>query len=181
MAPLEPNSTGRVFVEYIANGRGHTVSFRYTEDGPPPSGTLEAIDEFLIACNALMPEDWTFDSWRYQARGSDISLPLGGSPTPFDGLRTPRAYELPAFVSVIGRSTLGRRARIYLLGAGFDASEDGGLAANYRLTAAESAVVTAVVAAAASASPVAVDNSPVNWYNYLNVGYHSYWQRAARG
>jgi hypothetical protein len=181
MPSLPQNSTGRVLVDYLANGRNHTVQFRYAGGGAPDNTFLESVDDFLISCNPLMPSDWTFLRARQVWQGGTISTPLSFAPTPFAGIRTPQVYELPAFVSFIGRTTGGRRTRIYLLGAGFDPSESGGVGADYRIRAAENTSVAAAISTLSGSPVVGIDGLDPLWYSYVNAGYNAYWQRQARG
>lgn len=180
MAPLPVNNTARFWVDYRANGRAHTLMARYNGSAEPDVSFVEGLDDWLIACNGLMPTDWQFIGWRYAVQGSDISVPYAGVPTTFAGIRTPAAYEAPAFISFIGRSPGGRRVRLYLLGAGFDPAEAGGQASDYRIYATENAAVDGAIDALIAWDPVAVDQQGANWKSYVNAGFNAYWQRTVR-
>ncbi len=180
MPPLPVNNTGRVFVDYVANGRSHTGQFRYSGTGAPTEGFLESLDDIFLALNPLMPEDWAFTGWRYSAAGLDYSVPLAGAPTTFNGAASVSQGRAPAFYSIVGRSPEGKRARIYLLGAGFSPAESGGFLGNYRWTSAENGQVADVLNAVIASNIVAIDGLAPAWKNYFNLGYNAYWQGAIR-
>lgn len=181
MAPLPANNTSRLFIDYSANGREHTLMLRYPDDTSPPDSTvLEGIDDFLIACNPLMPTNWVFQGWRYSLEGSLVTLPLGGAPTTFAGTATAVTAEAPAYITFVGRSVLGRRARIFLLGAGFTPAQEQGTLSDYRLYRSENAAVDAAYIALEASLVQAIDDANIDWYNYANLGYNAYWQRAVR-
>ena len=71
MAPLAPNSTSVVFVDYFANGFEHTVQFRTIEPLAPSPAELAAIDAALVAFNAVMPVDYDLVRFRFRAQGSN--------------------------------------------------------------------------------------------------------------
>lgn len=180
MAPLPENNTGRLFIDYNANGRPHTLMLRYANAGAPTPLFLFDVDNWLQTLNPLMPTDWSFGSWRYSAQGTNFSVPLAGAPTAFQGIRTPRAYEGPAFITFVGRTLGGRRARVFLLGAGFDPSEAGGQAEDYRINAAEFAPAAVAIDALNNTGVVGIDGLEPAWYQYLNAGFNAYWQRKSR-
>lgn len=180
MAPLPPNSTGRVFVDYTANGREHTVQFRYSGAGAPDTSFLEGLDDVFIEMNPYMPSDWTFLGWRYVADGNVVSVDLPGGPTAFNGAGVPVVGEAPAFLSFIGRSLGGRRLRVYFLGTSASPADDGGDFADYRVDFTESPGLLDVVNAMTAAGVVAIDGGPPAWKNYANLGYNAYWQRKVR-
>lgn len=181
MAPLPYNNTGIAFVDYTANARAHTVQFRYGGEGGPPGGLSGAIANILAAAMPFMPTDFAVLGARYQSAGTNFSVPWAVSFGTLTGTGVAKPGEAPAFVSFVGRSALGRRARVYFLGASISAADEGGSAADYRQTTAESANVTNVRNAIIAAGLVAIDSQGVTWYPYANIGYHAYWQRRMRG
>lgn len=180
MAPLPENNTGVVFFDYIANGREHTTQFRYDGPGAPPTGFAASLFDFFDAAGYFMPEDWIAVAWRYRAEGTNITLPLLDALPTLEGANTPSNSEAPAFVSFIGRSTLGSRARVYLIGAGLTPASETGAASDYRLTAAEATQVLTAIQQLALVDVRAIDSAPIAWKSYVNLGYHAYWQRRVR-
>lgn len=180
LPPIAPNNTGRLFVDYSANGRAHTVQFRYATAGAPTTGFLEAVDDLFIVANALMPSNWTFIGWRYVAQGSIVSVPVPGAPTPFAGLITPKTGEAPAFYTLVGRTPGGRKLRATLLGAGYSPADENVSLADYRWQASENAQVAALIDAWEALPPVGVDGQTAAVYPYINLGYNVYWQKQVR-
>lgn len=180
MAPLPVNNTGRLFVDYIANGRQHTAQFRYGGSGEPPASFLEDVDAIIAAAGPFMPLDWTFVESRYVPSGGTFSLPAEYVPEDMTGTIAVSAAEAPAFVSAIGRSLGGRRVRVYFLGAGYSPAGNEGNASDYRVTTTESAPALALVEALAASELVGIDGFNVGWKSYLNLGYNGYWQREVR-
>lgn len=181
MAPLPPENTGRVWVDYVAQGRQHSMQVRYGTPGAPGSDLLEALDDVLIALNPFMPEDWAFVDARYAVDGSTVSIPLVFTPTSFDGGQPVRLSSAPAFLSLVGRDTLGKRVRLYALGTSFGPDEEGGIATDYRLAITENVSAAALYSAVASSPFTTITGSDPAWKPYLNLGYNSYWQRKVRG
>lgn len=182
LPPLVPANTCRLYVDYKANGREHTVQFRYggiEGAGPPPTAFLAGVSDFLNACEAFMPTDWQSLGARYSEVGSNVSLPI--TPLSFGpGVIGVWAGEAPAFVSFVGRSSGGRRTRVTLLGAGLAPGDEGGVTSDYRATVAESGAIATARTQLIAAGVQAVDGLPVTWYAYANLGYNAYWQRAVR-
>jgi hypothetical protein len=181
MAPLPSNNTGRLFVDYGANGHEHTVLFRYGGAGNPTVTFQDNLDNFLALMNPFMPTDWTFLGARVSPAGSNVSVPFAFVPTPFDGAVQMQAGEAPAFLSFVGRSGTGRRGRIYFLGCGISPANELGAHADYRLTGGESQSVAALLTQANVCDFLAVDGNEVIWNQYVNLGYHAYWQKRVRG
>jgi hypothetical protein len=183
MAPLPDNNSGRYFVDYVANGREHTVMFRYPAGALPNEpgiAFLESCREFLDEANAVMPSDYTLTGARYSASGTNFTVPLDtpvleGTPT-----GTPDLANAPAFWTFIGRTLGGRQSKVLLIGVAVDPNDGGTNEKNYRLTSAENGTVTTMVATLNASGQCAIDNLEPNWYPYVNLGYHAYWQKALR-
>lgn len=182
MAPLPANNTGRYFVDYTANGRQHTVLFRYTQGAgpvPPSAGFLTQVQNFLDAVAPLMPTDFAIVGARYSAWLSNISLPWAAPTLSVAGAYTPDNSSAPGFLSFIGRGDTGRRVRIYMLGAGLVPHQETGVE-NYRVTTAENADVSSAVAILQSGNFTDIGNTTPAWYSYANLGYNAYWQKEMR-
>lgn len=180
MAPLPANNTGRVRIKYIANGREHVIAPRYAGVDAPTPTFLEGVDDFLIAANPFMPNDWAFVEWGYQAAGSAITVPLDGAPTTFAGTRVTKPWDKAAYGDVVGRDTLGRRVKLSLLGWAYGPDEDEASGDGYRLYPAESIVVQPLLDALVASQIVTISaNTPI-WKQYINIGYNAYFQKKLR-
>lgn len=183
MAPLPVNATGRLWVDYNANGRDHAALFRFEApgiDGFPTEEFLDGVEAVMNAMAPLMPADYTVLGTRISAPGSTISLP-GPAIEVGPGGGTANASELPAFMSFPGRTAGGRRTRVSFLGVAASPVQEGGAWVDYRVNASENSTVSAVIGLLNSAPIVGIDNLEPTWYTYANAGYNAYWQRKARG
>lgn len=183
MAPLPVNATGRYWVDYLANGREHSVMFRYDGselDGAPTTAFIAEVSDFLQAMEALMPLDWAILGARASAPGTTISLPVT-APAAVTGTWTVQAAEAPAFLTFVGRTSGGRRSRVTLLGTGVSPAGEGASYVDYRVLASELTTVATAIAQLEEGSFVGIDGLPITWYPYANSGYNAYWQREMRG
>jgi hypothetical protein len=183
VAPLPDNNTGRYFVDYLANGREHTVMFRYAAGAAPNApgiAFLESCRAFLEEMAAAMPTDYAMVAARYSASGTNFTIPLAAPIVEAAGAVTPNLSDAPSYWNFIGRTLGGRQVKLMMLGVGDDASEPNAQGKNYRLTTAERPTVAAAVGVLNSSGQVAIDNLEPTWYTYVNLGYHSYWTRKLR-
>lgn len=184
MAPLDPTNTGRVWVDYQANTRLHTVMFRYEDTAPPsapPGAFMEQVADFMDLAAAFMPTDYSLQAVRYSGQGEHVSHALDVPSGITAGAYTLAPSDVPAFISFVGRTFGGRRTRIYFLGIGRDPSETPEGTSKYRLTTAQNAAVAALQNALDTSLVVGIDNTHPDFHEYANLGYNAYWQRKARG
>lgn len=185
MAPLPENGTIRYWVRYRANGHEHEALFRPSEaafDGQTQVNIFVARVASLFADIAsLLPPDFSFISARWSDAGSTISLP-SNVPAGVTGTGAAQPGEAPAFITFVGRSPLGRRYRLHILGVTLSPADDPAWLGDYRIQAGESVQVAAAITNLNGwANLVAIDGTHPNMYGYANVGYNAYWQRAVRG
>lgn len=184
LAPLPENTTARYIVKYVANGRNHTVQFRYDDGGvsaPPGFLFLGQLTVFFNAMAAYMPTDWELlEAW-YIASGSIVTVPAGLPSGVTAGLMAPALSEAPGYFTFVGRSVDGRKVRLYLLGVGLTPANDTSYASDYRITAAEDAVVAAAVAALDVSEVLTISGELPLWKTYVNLGYNYHWQKKLRG
>jgi len=172
MAPLPPESTPRYRVVYTGNGHQHTQEWR---SHLSPS----AMDTFLggvwTDMDALL-YDTVIDDVLFAADGSNIfnSVTMTITGANF-GSGSGSVSTAPYFISYIGRSSDGRRLRVYWYNVNV-------LGVDYRFGAGENANVDATIAdliAAGSDLVTIGDLAPV-WKSYANGGVSAYWQRKVR-
>lgn len=180
MAPLPPNNTARLVLHYTANTKPHKVVIRYPGTGAPDAGFCGLVDEFLQALNPMMPLDWALTGQGFQDDGTNVELPFTFPFTPFAGTITTSAKNAPAYYTFVGRSALGRRFRLFILGAGNSPAADAGTLTDYRWYAAENSNVDNAIDKLAAAEPRAIDGQLVNLYSYINLGYNYHWTAAVR-
>lgn len=180
MAPIAEDNTGRVFVDYKANGREHTVSFRYAGAGAPSAGFLTQVSGLMEDVNFAMPSDYTLIGASYASQGTNVRLPITVDGTGFAGAQGLNAGAAPAYLTAVGRSLEGRRWRAFWLGVTYNATLVGGVTTDYRVTAAENANVATLVADLTASDVVAIDAADISYYSYVNLGFNAHWQKAVR-
>jgi hypothetical protein len=183
MAPLPPNSTGRVWFDYVtgvgATSQEHSVMFRISDfdtDGDSWStGFLGVLNGFGAGA---FREGWKVLRGRVSAPGSNISLPF----TPNAALRAFLGTAVAGGTAVAealedtvqGRSlTTGRRVDFSLYkGTGF-------VDPTFRYGA-PPALLTALSSLNIYGLGAVIDGTLASWYTYVNQNYNSYWERELR-
>lgn len=185
MAPLPPSNTARLFHDYVANGVQHTVMYRYdgsTNGGYPDAFFITALNDVYAELGDFMPTDWDTVGVRVAFLGSNISTPWAGWSPITIGQISPASYAKPAFMSAVGRSTDGRRARITWLGTGIVATDNTQPGQNdYRLFTSESTEALELVTAISGTAFLSISGQVPAWNPYLNLGFNAYWQHEVRG
>lgn len=186
MAQLPQNSTARYFFDYVtgnaATSQEHTVQMRVAN----PVTDVAAQDGFLALLNAIgtarFGNGWRVLRVRYQASGSDFSVPIALTASLAAFVGTGGAVSPPSEAIELtfqGRSRVsGRRGDLSLYGTvGYS------LTTNYRLTPGEASWVGAAVLELNNAAQglwLAIDSTGLEWYPYANWNYNSYWERKLR-
>jgi hypothetical protein len=142
-----------------------------------PAAIGALFNGIMVAAGGLVYQT-SLDLVEFAPSGSDVFNPVT---TGFEGTVYPGAgvsgAVTPAsfFTSFIGRSTGGRRARIYLYGVNTTATD-------YRFLPGENANVDAVIGVLqGSGSDLrAIDDIPPIWKSYANAGVSAHWQKALR-
>lgn len=189
MAPLPPNTTGRIFFDYATAataGVEHTVAWRV------PLGEFSSTvvqDNFLAFLQAVgagnLRVGWRVLRARYQEAGSDFSTPLGLTPglAAFVGTS---AVSFPANREAEewtwqGRSPgTGRRVDFSLYGITTNPPANFRYPAGAGSPAWVGATVTALNNSSALGRPTTIDGSFPIWYQYVNFNANSYWERRLR-
>lgn len=174
MAPLNPNNTPRFRFHYSSMGHTHTMELR-SHLSPAAIGAL--FNGLLVAAGTLIYQT-TLDLVEFAPSGSDIFNPVttGFEGTVYAGAGVSGAVTPTSFfVSFIGRSTGGRRARIFLYGVTTTATD-------YRFLPGENAQVDAAInVLQGSGNDLrAIDDITPIWKDYANAGVSAHWQKALR-
>lgn len=176
MAPLPPSNTKRYFLDYQVTGIPHTLQMRCASS-VNAADARNGFNNFLAAITSAIYEI-TVVGMRVAEQGSNVTNPVAISPAiPLYGSGAQPQGDRPNFIGWVGRSSGGRRARVFLFGySGFDPPD-------YRLQPGESGSADAVVAIL-NATPLlwwAVDGLKPVYKTYTNYGYNAFWQRKNRG
>lgn len=181
---LPPSNTPRLWVDYVANGLEHTFQFRYpgsSSSGPPDASFLNGITLWLSEMLSFLPSDFSILGARYAPAGTDVTLPTTAPSSPGTGAGSTSPAERPAFITFVGRTTLGRKVKVQLLSVAVSPAQEEGVYSDYRQTGAGSASVQDAVDALNLLPAVGIDGEPITWYDYINLGYSAYWQKQMRG
>lgn len=184
LPPLAANNTARYFVRYTANARNHIVQFRYDDGGVSAPPSLQMMIDLVVFFNAMrtfMPTDYAMVEAWYIASGDIVSVPAGVPLLVLAGTQPIQISEAPGYFTFVGRSTDGRKVRLFLLGAGMTPAADQSYLSNYRITASEDANIAAAIAALDASEVVAIGGLEPLWKGYVNCGYNAYWQKEMRG
>jgi len=175
MAPLPPNSTNRLFVDYETCGVEHTSMIRWDPGNTYVDAQVEWND-VVEAVDALLYQV-TITGCRVSLAGTDVSFPVewvqqatyGGGPGP-----RPMGANMLNF---IGRSEAGHRAAFELFGC---INESDGT--RFRTLAASNADVAAALVElrAAEGTALAIDGTQPVWKDYVNIGPNAYWRNKIR-
>lgn len=179
MAPIPTTNTARLVVNYVDGDSPHQFQVRYVSAAAAVA-SIPTWENWLdsFAANHLSTEWSTVGADVYET-GQSFSTPTA-FPIVQGGTVPNTEVSDPRFLSFIGRSSGGRRCRVYLYGGtGFATAVD------YRFSPSDDANIDTIrqnfVTAFTSTGAVAVDGAPVSWKTYTNVGFNSYWQRVQRG
>lgn len=175
MAPLPPNTTARLYVDYETCTVQHTSVIRYNTGSTwgdaqiEWNDVVEAIDESFYLINIL--------GARVQDAGTDFTYPVTWIQQPTYGTDAGPKNAGANMCNFIGRSNTGHRGGLFLFG--YLASVVG---AKYRVPEASNAGVAAALVElrAAEGTMCAVDGAPMVWQNYANIGESAYWRNKIR-
>lgn len=176
MTVLPLNNTTRWFLDYSVAGHEHTTTFR-TVVGATDLEVQNLIHDLVLslADNVALT---TLIGLRVSAKGTNFSVPVSTAGIPATwGTGAGTDQTSAAYLSFIGRDSVGKRGRITFFGFSHLAS-----AVNFRAVPGEISQVGTSVAILNAASPPVVtisENAPT-WYNYWDVGTNAYWRNRLR-
>lgn len=178
MAPLPYNNTGIVEVTYNAGPARHVLQIRQ-RTGATQAAVVNAARNFCDSISDFVPIGLSFESATYQAPGATFSLPIPWEAIPGSGGAFVPAenVERPLYVTFQGRSSGGRRVRIFVFTTQITPNEG-----DYRFEPGELPAFSSGLTTLNNftADIGAIDGLPVTWYTFANFGYNAYWQRASR-
>lgn len=188
MAPLPPNSTARLFIDYTSMGVPHTLMVRIPNSVTPG----EALNYAFTISNVLVTRMLNTDACigaRYSNEGSNFSFPLDFDVNP--GILTAAGNiwgqdPESTFISIVGRSPAsGRKTRVEF----FTPITTTVWPPDNRYNPGEAAPVDTFrenllgVLNGTSGPFIAaltIDGTGVVYNNYVNIAQNAYWQRKQR-
>lgn len=175
MAPLAPNSTARVYIDYTSGGQAHAMQLRF-DDGTISDWAVE-VNEVIADMLPMMYSTDSVLGARYSPQGSNLSFPLPGVTGGAGANITTLDPDLkPNFVSFTGRSTDGREVRVTFFSPVFNLKDTG-----YRepITTGDVATLFATIVGLEPNATTISGGQPI-WHTYANYGSNAYYQRKAR-
>lgn len=175
MAPLPPNSTARLFVDYETCGVNHTSMIRFSSPNTYDDAQVEWNDVVEASDAALYL--LTILGARVAVAGSNITFPVTWIQQATYGADVGPRYAGANMLNYIGRSFGGKRAAFEMFGC--KVIEVTNL---YRIQAADNADIAAglVELRAGEGTALAIDGTQPIWQDYANVGPSAYWRNKLR-
>lgn len=190
MAPIDPNETARVWLDYTTGGGStaqlHTIMMRH--NGTGAGDAAAALDALAAFIGAAEPQSF-FDGWqvtgaRYSEAGSSISLPTGipAGMVGFVGTGQELANRVSQSreVRFVGRGTTsGRRVSLSLYGMVDNLFNE----ADFRVERTGAAWVDRmldVIEGQGVQLFVTVAGDRATFKDYANWQFNSYWEGALR-
>jgi hypothetical protein len=190
MAPVPPNGTDRVFMDYTSYDIPHTLILRLPPVSTPADGEAVAAAAATILKQRMSVND-SFTAARYQQSGTNFSLPIAftaqqGVVDPSGGSALWQEDPESAFITFIGRgSATGKRVRWEFFTSVRTTTWPG----DNRYNPGESGPIDALrtnwtnfveVGATATQQIVTIAADIPVCYDYVNIGKNAYWQRKQR-
>lgn len=185
MAPLNPDSTDRLYVQYTSVNIQHELLFRFPPNSPPTDAATVA----RVACTEManvMREDDNFVAARYGVAGNDFTFPVPWAVIPGTVANTLVAGDPESrFLSFVGRDALvGRRVRYDL----YTGASIIPIPSINRIPEGSNALLDAILSALDSiANPtlddlgiITIGGAPPIFNRYVNSAFAAYWQRKQR-
>lgn len=177
MAPLPEENTARIRVRYHDQWNEHTMTFRFV-DMAAPATNVAIVRSVITSMLPLLWDNVIFDGAEMAVEGSNIFNEVSGwTPMNATGQGTPGANVSPSrFMQFGGRSSDGRKVKLYLFGVRYDEVQD------MRYSPADLAAVGDVIDQLTNSSEIVTIGgiTPV-WKQYANYGFNDLVTRKARG
>jgi hypothetical protein len=171
---LNPNNTRRYFLNYSTSAAAHTMMLRTTTAVNAFSASFIFNDIFTAWASDLSLV--TVNSMEMAEKGTNVRNPVLYSGAATFGAAAEVGNLAPRQICFLGRSTDGRRARLFLFGY------KGATPTDWRFTVADHAAVGTVYNLLNSNPGVFLSISELATvkYNYADVNFNSYWERELR-
>lgn len=175
MAPLSPDNTARVYLDYSVAGFEHTLIARYASLGDI-STTVAHMADFVNAFGTQLYLS-TFIGLRASAVGSSVTFPVSETFPATWGSTDVAGDETANYYDLIGRSVDGRRVRAAMFGAKNQSSAD-----KFRLSTSLGAPWSDVLDVLTTAFPsfCTISGLEANWHAYVNLGMNAHWRNKIR-
>lgn len=174
MVPIPPSNTTRWKVTYSTANAEHSVLCRST-GALTSAGFSTFFDAFLTALEPRLYEI-AIVSLQVAAAGLNVFNTVTWSGAASYGSGAEAAVFAPRQMCFLGRTSGGRRARMFLFGMSGTSPD------NYRIYSADDTAISDAYDVL-NTNPgvfVGIDGLATVKYNYVDVNFNSYWERAVR-
>jgi hypothetical protein len=184
MADFAPNFTPRLKLAYQCQSARHATTWRL------PIGTARTevapfvakMSAFLQSLAGNLFNDWAVTATTFAEGGSDIFLPVSDvtQPTASSAITGRQPGDKANYIQFVGRGEDGARASFYIYGTYYRQDTVG--VTDFRIHNAEDAVISAATGILNETPPtlVAIDDSLVIWYPYVNFKSNDHWVHKVR-
>ncbi len=176
MEALPADNTARIWLDYQTGGAKHSIMLR-TANIISAETVLDVFNAMLTAMSADLFQ-WDILGARIASAGSNVTLPLTWTGPGTYGSGSGAGVNTPRQVTVVGRTSLGRRWTMQLYGVDINPP------ATYRAPTISVANLAAGLVELQDAFDEGVicgiDAMPVRIYDYVNFGYNDHWVKEAR-
>jgi hypothetical protein len=177
MAPLPPESTPRLYVDYNNIHAAHTLVFRY--DPAAPLSAVQAFAHNFLTELAPIMYAITIDGARFSLAGTNVSNPITWTGDASYGTGLQPEVQAPFEIRFQGRGASGRKVSWSLYGCSLAAP------ATYRWPAGTipelDAAITVLRNAAGAGTFITIAGDQPLIKGYVNANFNSYWEQEARG
>lgn len=184
MANYAPNYTARYKLSYRVFGMSHSATFRL-ERTTAPGDLASFVTKLGLFLSDLAPNlytSWTVIKAEFADGNSDLFLPVAAPAQPSagasqDGLANSRRAQ---FIQFVGKGMQGSKGSFYIYG--YNVGYENGISSDFRITSLENSAISAAITRLSETSPaeVAIDNSNMLWYPYVNVKTNDHYVHAIR-
>ncbi len=175
MAPLPVTNTRRYFLDYHTDVAAHTVMVRTT--GSVDEATFSSVFGNFLTQLAPILNLITVDGLRVAVAGSNVTNPAVWSGGASYGTGTEQGFLTPRELCFLGRSSDGRRARLFVFGY------KGATPVDFRIESSGSPEISNAYGIL-NANPgifISISGLATVKYPYVDVNFNSYWERQRRG
>jgi hypothetical protein len=177
MAPLPPESTARMWLDYTDGINEHSLCVRVGPTATLPN-MINMVDDFMSTQQAAFYL-LTVLGARVASDNSNVTNPFTWTGASTYGSGTMPAATSPAEIRYIGRSVDGRMVSCSLYGCKL------AIPGTFRYLASAQADVAAAIAVLESGPAqsifLTISTSTPVWKQYASYNFNSYWERKARG
>jgi len=175
MAPLSPDSTARVYLDYSVAGYDHTLICRHNSTGTI-ADAVDALQAFITAASPGVYAS-TLIGLRASNSGSNITFPLSNTFSTSWGSGAAAGNESAQYYDMVGRSVDGRKVRAAIFGATQVSASD-----KYRVPYSAGSFWSDMIDALGADVNcfVTISAQTPTWHQYANTGINAYWRNKIR-